>query len=85
MESRSSPIHGIGAFATDDIAEGEEFCLLEYAKVHLERYGSNFGGFNHSSEPNIENCKTPNLYAIRFIHKGEELTVDYHLAPGELP
>jgi hypothetical protein len=81
-----SRIHGNGAIATRDI-RGGEFILFPNGRAEM---GKNWGGFNHSSNPNIEmpsnvRSGTPGgaeIYVLRDIAAGEELVMFYwHVAP----
>jgi len=79
-----SNIHGMGLFADQEIAEGEEIgCTGEYVN---DRYISTELGkyHNHSEQCNCKSEKRDNkryLIAIAPISKGEELTVDYTAQP----
>ncbi len=93
VEAGQSAIHGTGAFARDDIAEGTH--IGEYTGapsdaddthvLWVEGDDGDFHGIdgdgvlrwlNHSSAPNVE-FDGPQLYALRDIAAGEELTFHY--------
>ena len=86
---RRSPIHGLGLFATCDIALGIE---LGIAHVNIVDFPQGYcrtplGGFyNHSDEPNCKliNSDTMTFYikrlvTIKDIAEGEEITCTYTL------
>lgn len=86
---RRSPIHGLGLFATCDIALGIE---LGIAHVNIVDFPQGYcrtplGGFyNHSDEPNCKliNSDTMTFYVkrlvtIKDIAEGEEITCTYTL------
>lgn len=68
-----SLIHGMGAFATRFIRQGE---------VVPMPYSLNFRGFNHSCDPNLSPREWDNRRrALRNILPGEEITVSYGWKP----
>ena len=86
---RRSPIHGLGLFATCDVALGIE---LGIAHVNIVDFPQGYcrtplGGFyNHSDEPNCKliNSDTMTFYVkrlvtIKDIAEGEEITCTYTL------
>ena len=86
---RRYPIHGLGLFATCDIASGID---LGIAHVHIMDFPQGYcrtplGGFyNHSDEPNCKlidsyeyNLSVKRLATIKDIAVGEELTCKYTL------
>lgn len=93
VEARRSPIHGKGCFATRTIEAGEHIgdysgrptaadgtYVLWVEGDDGEFYGIDGDGvlrwLNHSSSPNVE-FDGPQLFAIRDIEPGEELTFHY--------
>lgn len=92
VQMRSSPIHGMGLFATKAFSAGEVVCpgRLGGKRTPGGRY------INHACEANIKPVKVDDdIYAIALheIQSGEELLVDYRASmrvnfgsvlPGEL-
>jgi hypothetical protein len=92
VQLRSSPIHGMGLFATKTFSAGEVVCpgRLGGKRTPGGRY------INHACEANIKPVKVDDdIYAIALheIQSGEELLVDYRASmrvnfgsvlPGEL-
>ncbi len=92
-----SPIHGMGLFARARIRKGQYLGTYEGPRVNrngshvlwvyeghgwTRRDGKNLLRFiNHSSEPNAE-FDGFDLYALRDIRPGEEITIDYGEDPG---
>ena len=93
VEARRSPIHGKGAFATHPIEAGTHIGAYTGAPTDEdgtyvlwvegddgEYHGIDGDGvlrwLNHSSTPNVE-FDGPQLYALRAIEVGEELTFHY--------
>lgn len=91
--AKSSPIHGNGAFAKHSITEGTHIGEYTGAPsdvdgthvLWVEGDDGDFHGIdgdnvlrwlNHSSSPNVE-FDGPQLYALRDIDAGEELTFHY--------
>lgn len=80
---KSSDIHGLGLFATQDIAKGVELGISHFenedAKDGIVR--TPLGAFvNHSAKPNadiIDGKKQWTLVASQDIKSGDEITVDY--------
>ena len=77
---RSSNIHGLGLFATEDIPEGTELGMSHfYWGERLER--TPLGGFyNHSDNPNVVKVRKDSrffLVTTRDISGGEEITCKY--------
>lgn len=92
-EARRSPIHGTGCFATRAIEPGERVGRYTGRRTDVdgthvlwvERDDGDFRGIdgdnvlrwlNHSSAPNTE-FDGPELFALRAIEEGEELTFHY--------
>lgn len=92
-EAGPSPIHGKGCFATRAIAAGEQIGAYTGAATDeddvyvlwVEGDDGEFHGIdgdsvlrwlNHSSDPNVE-FDGPELFALRAIEDGEELTFHY--------
>jgi hypothetical protein len=82
---KSSGIDGLGLFAEEEIAVGEN---LGVSHVYDERFKNKFirtplGGFiNHSDTPNIKayiDADFRYIKTIRHIKAGEELTLEYNL------
>lgn len=85
---RDSDIEGLGIFATTNILEGTDLGATHFNMPMF--YGlirTPIGGFlNHADEPNCELQKVHdwddieiyNLYIIKDINKGEELTINYY-------
>jgi SET domain-containing protein len=82
---KDSSVHGLGLFATQDIAKGIE---LGITHVYDDKFENNYirtplGGFiNHSDEPNAQLISVGNmmrLTTIKFIKKGDELFTKYKL------
>lgn len=79
---KKSRIHGLGLFATEDIANGE-YLGITHIIYNGECLRCNAGGFiNHSETPNaiIEQIgETPiyQLKAVKNIFNNNEITVDY--------
>lgn len=75
-----SGIHGLGLFATEDIPVN-----IDLGMSHIDVNGviirTPLGGFyNHSDSPNCERTQVGNqwnLFTIRDIKAGEELTATY--------
>ena len=93
VEGRPSPIHGNGAFATRSIRAGERIgeytgspsdedgtYVLWVEGDDGEFHGIDGDGplrwLNHSTDPNVE-FDGPQLFALRDIGVGEELTFHY--------
>ena len=93
VEVRSSPIHGMGVFATHTIRRGER--IGRYVGYRTQRDGryvlwvpgskdewKGYRGYgrlrflNHRSDPNSD-FRGTDLYAIRTIRPGEEITFHY--------
>lgn len=103
-----SPIHGIGVFAAQEIAEGTliwefnpqidkilEIHSTEFLKNELDReFITKYAFFdrqlkkwvlsvdndrftNHSDTPNTYALSTSEVVALRDIHAGEEITINY--------
>ena len=92
---KDSSIHGLGLFAAEDI---EENTLLGTSHYFLDDGGllrTTLGGYyNHSDEPNAytrvartehreHGMRFVELWALRKIDKGEEITAIYQLTPLE--
>ena len=90
---KNSKLHGLGLFATKNI---EAETVLGISHLHIVNMGfqndlfrSPIGGYyNHSDEPNARTMKTPIeigslvfLIASKDIKKGEEILVEYDMAP----
>jgi len=86
---KQSPIHGLGMFATEDIAAG-----FDYGITHVkdDRFQDGYirtplGGFiNFSKIPNCEFIEFDGGFTFRTIKdikSGEELTADYPLYKPE--
>jgi len=82
---KSSGIDGLGLFAEEEIAVGEN---LGISHVYDERFKNQFirtplGGFiNHSDTPNLKAHLTADfryITTLRHIKAGEELTLEYNL------
>ena len=86
---RRSPIHGLGLFATCDIASGID---LGIAHVHIMDFPQGYcrtplGGFyNHSDEPNCKLIDSDTmifyikrLVTIKDVKEGDEITCRYTL------
>jgi hypothetical protein len=71
LQAEPSPIAGIGLFTAQPIPAGTT--VLTCAPV-------DFGGLNHSCDPNLGWADDATLTAVRDIAAGEELTVDYATA-----
>ena len=80
VQIKMSKIHGEGLFAKEDIDDNTKIGL-GWLIVGPELIRTPLGGFiNHSDEPNTIKIKKDNryyLYTIRYIKKGEELTLKY--------
>jgi len=88
---KESPIEGLGLFATKKISKGDKLGITHYFMGETTENDSivrtPLGGFyNHSDDPNCEkrtvfDVENPynELYALRQIERGEELTVKYTL------
>ena len=81
----SSPIEGLGLFATCSIQKGHEFGITHFKNNSFENgyIRTPLGGFfNHSDNPNCE-AYIQNSYiklrSIKPIMEGEELTAKYWL------
>lgn len=78
---RPSSIHGNGLFTTKPLRKGE--VIMTVFKSRKVVY---LGGYiNHQSVPNthvIKNKNNYDLYALRDIVAGEELTSDYNSMPS---
>jgi len=77
---KESNIHGLGLFATQDIASGTELGMSHfYWGDQLER--SPLGAFyNHSDTPNCMKVRRDSRYfleTIEEVKEGDELTVEY--------
>lgn len=82
---KSSGIDGLGLFAEEEIAVGEN---LGVSHVYDERFKNKFirtplGGFiNHSDTPNLKayiDADFRYIKTLRHIKEGEELTLEYNL------
>ena len=88
---KSSGIHNLGLFATEDIAQATNLGMT-HLKFGSQIIRTPLGGFiNHGNDPNVVkvelqmtnerkikfNYKKWNLVTLRDIKKGEELTVRY--------
>ena len=82
---KESNIDGLGLFAKENIDRGVD---LGVSHVHHHKFLNGYirtalGGFvNHSEEPNcklIDNKTEMNLYTLKDIKSGEELTLKYKL------
>lgn len=82
---KSSTIDGLGLFAKEEIAVGEN---LGISHIYDERFTNQFirtplGGFiNHSDAPNLKAYLTADfryVKTLRHIKAGEELTLEYNL------
>lgn len=95
---KPSPIHGLGLFATYDIAEGEEIFQgyadfnnfqdewIRYVKkMKIKSYAFNEGWcmVNHSDKPNTERGEDNCIIAISNILIGDEITEDYNSLPDD--
>jgi len=94
---RPSPIHGLGLFARTRIRKGQYLGTYEGPRVNrngshvlwvyegrgwTRRDGKNLLRYiNHSNNPNAE-FDGFDLYALRDIRPGEEITIDYGEDPG---
>ncbi|NBS75462.1 MAG: SET domain-containing protein-lysine N-methyltransferase [Betaproteobacteria bacterium] len=62
----------------------DTFCYVDDQEILVPRQGFNTLHLqiylNHSKQPNLEFDWRNNLIALRDIHEGEELTIDYDLA-----
>ena len=90
-KSGKSEIHGSGAFATEEIPEGEYVDML----VTRLNAGGLFGGeqtklgrlLNHQSDPNGRMERVPStldqyyLKSMKSIAPGSEITMDYNDSP----
>lgn len=86
LEIRKSPIEGMGLFATEKIALGTNLGITHY-EFETVLVRTPLGGFyNHSDTPNCQkivswnnmlNCQVYDLFALRDIEAGEEITVRY--------
>ena len=92
IEVRPSPIHGLGVFATQKIRKGERIGQYVGRKTNRDgRYvlwvevGERWLGYNgqgrlrflnHHSDPNSE-FRGRDLYAIKAIQPGDEITFHY--------
>ena len=81
---KRSEINGLGLFAVKKIEEGKKIGTTHFdlnGEIWSGLMRTPLGGFiNHSSEPNCVINKTSfdwNLYTLREIKRGEELTVKY--------
>ena len=85
---KDSPIHGYGLFAIDNILYGTDLGISHIFAVGFKdnHIRTPLGGFiNHSDTPNCEKVRCHddstlnyyNLYTIKDIKSGEELTVAY--------
>ena len=72
VELKESPIDGVGTVATRDISVGEEFPVFtkQMDRTILARYS------NHSFSPNMV-LHGANAVAVKEIHEGEEITMNY--------
>ena len=87
---RVSPIHGYGLFATEHIPSGKDLGVSHIFAVGFKdnHVRTPLGGFiNHSDTPNCYKVKSHedsvltyyNLWTIKEVESGEELTVKYTL------
>ncbi|MCK4659544.1 MAG: SET domain-containing protein [Phycisphaerae bacterium] len=92
IEVRHSPIHELGVFATATIRKDERIGRYQSRKtnrdgryvlwVESEKGTQGYNGYgrlrflNHRSTPNSE-LDGLELYALRTIRPGEEITIDY--------
>tara|TARA_R100000963_G_C4641025_1_gene104669 strand:+ start:1815 stop:2141 length:327 start_codon:yes stop_codon:yes gene_type:complete len=81
---KRSEINGLGLFAVKKIEKGKKIGTTHFdlnGEIWSGLMRTPLGGFiNHSSEPNCVINKTSfdwNLYTLREIKRGEELTVKY--------
>ena len=80
---KPSEIHGLGLFATEDIAKGVILGISHFEDEDTEDgvIRTPLGAFaNHSYTPNanvIDDTKKWTLITVQDIKKGEEITVDY--------
>ncbi len=78
-----SKLHGLGLFATEDIAKGVKLGLshVEYDNTKDDLIRTPLGAFvNHSNTPNadlLDDRKEWVLITRKEIKKGDEITVDY--------
>ena len=89
LELKKSSIHGLGLFATEDFKAGiflGETHIWEHKRREFIR--TPLGGFiNHSEDPNCyintnihyHNGDQRELYTIKPVYEGQELTVYYTL------
>jgi hypothetical protein len=75
FDVRPSPIHGVGAFAKQDLDIGTVVLVNNVIDPEPSRAG--FRGFNHSNNPNVRHFD-PEWKVVRLVRQGEELTVDYY-------
>ena len=80
---KSSPIHGLGLFATCEIPKNSE---LGISHVKDDRFSHGYirtplgGFFNHSKKPNCEAIYYGDfikIITLTNINSGDEITVDY--------
>ena len=88
LEVRESDIEGSGVFAKDKI-DGHKDLGMTHIKVPIIQgyIRTPLGGFvNHSTDPNCcliekmdwDDYRIFNIYTMRTIRSGEELTLNYH-------
>jgi len=92
---KESPIHGLGLFAKEDIPAGINLGITHYDHDGYITRTPLGGFYNHSNEPNCERIENENymqlfdqensqtyyceLFTLRKIKAGEEITVKYTL------
>jgi SET domain-containing protein len=83
----TSKIHGMGIFAVEDIKKGTELGIT-HVMVWQSWIRTPLGGFiNHSEDPNcfiLTNLHDRQLYTIKPIKEGQELTVYYTIGYDDL-
>ena len=88
LEVKDSPIEGLGLFAKKNIKKHFD-CGMSHIKVPIicGFVRTSIGGFlNHSEKPNCalsleldwDDYRVYNVFTIKKIKAGEELTLDYH-------
>lgn len=88
---RKSPVHGLGLFTTEPIAEGSILGYFETVESEVEGPYTiwfdempydvigTFKYINHHDKPNIIYYNDKSIVAIRNIASGEELLHDYNV------
>ena len=79
-----SSLHGLGLKATQDIPAGFSLGTSHY-RINEELIRTPLGGFiNHSDNPNCFIDENYNLFTVKPIKEGQELTVYYRLTQPTL-